>query len=87
MLSVLLVAAGTLAGVAVSRGTRLDRELTLATAQLLAPRRRPAPWTTGVRDKLALAAWHADPGGPAPRDALADQYVAMQSVQRVRRAY
>jgi hypothetical protein len=84
VLTALLVATGSLAAVAVSRGARLDRELTVATAQLLAS----AATARAVDDpafatKLALAAWHADPGGPAARDALADQYVAMQSVQRV----
>ena len=75
------MAAGTLAAVAISRGARLDRELTAATAQLLAS----AATARAVDDpafatKLALAAWHADPGGPAARDALVNQYVAMQSV-------
>jgi WD40 repeat protein len=85
VLTALLVATGTLAAVAVSRGVRLDRELTAAGAQLLATAAEARARDDPVfASRMALAAWHAAPDDPAARGALARRFVGMRSVERVR---
>ena len=84
VLTVLLLAMGLLAAVAANRGSRLDRQLDAANAQLLAA----ASEARAVDDpsfaaKLALAAWRLDPGGPTVRDALIHRSVELRSVQRI----
>jgi hypothetical protein len=84
VLAVLVLAAGTLAVVALDRGNRLDERLRLANAENLAQRARvAAPTDPDLAARLALAAWRADPGNPQARSVLAAEYLALQSVQDV----
>ena len=85
VLAVLVLAAGTLAVVALERGNRLDAQLQAAVADNLgraaADRMRSDP---ELASRLALAAWRSDPTNRQARTALAVQYLATQSVTAVR---
>ncbi|GAA0947968.1 serine protease [Pseudonocardia zijingensis] len=82
LLAVLVLAAGSLAVVAVARGNRVDQQLRLANAELVA---QAALAQAGVdpllATRLALTAWHLDPANGSARTALVNQYLAMRSVE------
>jgi len=84
LLAVLVLAAGSLAVVAVNRGNRVDQQLRLANAELVA---QAALAQAGVdplvATRLALTAWHLDPANGSARTALVNQYLAMRSVEAV----
>jgi hypothetical protein len=82
VLAVLVLAAGTLSVVAVTRGNRINDQLRLANAELIAQTAlRQAGVDPVTATRLALTAWHLDPGNGAARTALVNQYVAMRSVE------
>src|SRR5690606_12563104 len=84
LLAVLVLAAGSLAVVAVNRGNRVDQQLRLANAELVAQAAlAPAGVDPLVATRLALTAWHLDPANGSARTALVNQYLAMRSVEAV----
>jgi WD40 repeat protein len=84
MLAVLVLAAGTLAVVALDRGNRLDERLRVANAESLAREAQTtAPVDPDLSARLALAAWRSDPANDDARSALARAYVAQQSTETV----
>jgi conflict system STAND superfamily ATPase len=82
VLTVLVLAAGTLSVIAVTRGNRINDQLRLANAELVA---QTALAQAGVdpvaATRLALTAWHLDPDNGSARTALVNQYLAMRSVE------
>ncbi|QYN31985.1 trypsin-like peptidase domain-containing protein [Pseudonocardia sp. DSM 110487] len=82
VLAVLVLAAGTLSVVAVTRGDRINDQLRLANAELVAQTAlRQAGVDPLAATRLALTAWHLDPSNGAARTALVNQYLAMRSVE------
>jgi WD40 repeat protein len=83
-LAVLVVAAGTLAGVAVDRGEHLRRQRDAAGAEVLGQRATQRASTDPVTaTQLALAAYGTAPANLTARTALAREYLAMRSVDAV----
>ncbi|TWF81283.1 trypsin-like peptidase [Pseudonocardia hierapolitana] len=84
VLTVLVLAAGTLSVVAVTRGNRINDQLRLANAELVAQTAlRQAGVDPVAATRLALTAWHLDPANGAARTALVNQYLAMRSVEAI----
>ncbi|MFC4944595.1 trypsin-like peptidase domain-containing protein [Pseudonocardia sp. GCM10023141] len=84
VLAVLVLAAGTLAVVAVQRSTALATQLAAANADTLGREsiaRSPADAVVGAQ--LALAAWRSDPRSGQARTAMAHAALTMQSVDAV----
>jgi hypothetical protein len=84
VLVILTALATTGAILAIKRGNQLDRQLAAANAQNFAT----AAISRAVDDpafstKLALDAWYRDRTNPTARDALAHQYLSMQSVDKI----
>jgi len=80
-LTVLTVAASTLAAVAVYRGRQVSARLTAANAETLARESRSrAPTDIATAAQLALAAWRANPKSPQTRTALANAYLPLRSL-------
>ncbi|MGH3903981.1 MAG: AAA family ATPase [Pseudonocardiaceae bacterium] len=83
VLTVLVLTAGALTGVALNRGNQLQRELNSAVARALGEESLArATDDPATAMQLALAAWRADPSVPQARTALGRQYLAMQSVNK-----
>lgn len=79
-LTVLTVAASTLAAVAVYRGRQVSARLTAANAETLARESRSrAPTDIATAAQLALAAWRANPSAMT-RTALANAYLPLRSL-------
>ncbi|GAA4497950.1 hypothetical protein GCM10023191_042260 [Actinoallomurus oryzae] len=84
MLAVLVVAAGTLAAVAVDRGEHIRHQRDAAGAEALGQRAAQRASTDPVTAaQLALAAYGTVPGNLTARTALAREYLAMRSVDAV----
>lgn len=81
LLTVLALLTTSLAAVTVYRGIQLARQLAAANADTLgreSQARAPADIATAAQ--LALAGWRSDPKNPQARAALANAYLALQSV-------
>ena len=84
VLAVLVVVAGTLSVVAVTRGDRISDQLRRANAELVAQSAiARAGFDPVAATQLALTAWHLDPDNGSARTALINQYLAMRSVDAV----
>jgi hypothetical protein len=84
VVTVLALAAGVLAVVAVRRSDELAARLAVADADVLGRESiNRASTDAGFSALLALAAWRADPGGSVVRTALGKSYLALQSTDAV----
>ncbi|WP_232667394.1 serine protease [Pseudonocardia sp. TRM90224] len=84
VLAVLALAAGTLSVVAVNRGNRVNDQLRLANAELVAQAALArAGYDPVTATQLALTAWQLDPDNAAARTALVNQYLSMRSVDAI----
>jgi hypothetical protein len=84
VLAVLVLAAGTLAVVALDRGNRLDERLQVANAESLAREAQAAASVNpDLSARLALAAWRSDPANDEARSALARAYLVQQNAEAV----
>jgi hypothetical protein len=82
VLAVLLLVIGSLSVVAVQRRDVLAGQLATANAGVMGREALArAPSDPALAAQLALAAWRADPGHPAARDALARAYVGLHNAE------
>jgi len=81
LLTVLALLTTSLAAVMVYRGTQLAAQLAAANAETLGREsQRRAPTDIATAAQLALAGWRSDPESPQARTALANAYLALQSL-------
>lgn len=84
VLTILVLAAGALALIALQRRHTLAVELAAANANVLGSEARNwLPSDPVLAAQLALAAWRSDPRSPQARGALGSAYLAMRSVDAV----
>jgi hypothetical protein len=84
VLAVLVLAAGSLAVVAVQRGAQVAAQLATANADALAGQATArAGQDPLLAAELAAVAWHSDPASPSARTALADRYAAFAAADAV----
>lgn len=84
VLGVLVLAAGSLAVVAVQRGAQVAAQLATANADALAGLATVrAGQDPLLAAELAATAWHSDPASPSARTALADRYAAFSAADAV----